>query len=121
MNFIEKYWKFHQTFLYKLLSVVLQSEKWKDLMNRNSQFQNAIQIARHILRNFWRSYSNGTLLSVRSTQLHTRSIWLTQMISDQIFLNYIPHRSSIILNFIAPLSGNASYYINTTALLTLSV
>jgi hypothetical protein len=48
MNFLERFYKIHRSFLYKLFSVEVQTEKGTNIMNWISQFRYAITNALHI-------------------------------------------------------------------------
>jgi hypothetical protein len=77
MNFLDRFSKNDQTYLYKLFNAEKQTEIGTDIMNRLSQFRYAITNALHIYRKiakFLALLQTDTLLSVRLPQLYTTSL-----------------------------------------------
>jgi len=125
MNFIEKYSKFHQTFPYKTLSLVRQSERGMDIMNRNSLFHYRLINELHIYR------SLAKFLTILQERLITvcrikTAKHLDHLVNKNAFRSESPHliyhtKIQSVWISLRLLSGDASYYVNTTALLTLPV
>jgi hypothetical protein len=82
--------------------------------------------AAHLQKTCWNSVltdstADITLLSVRSTQLHTQSICWHEFFEIWKSRFKIPRWNSITLNFNAVWSGYTSYSINTNAFLTIPI
>jgi hypothetical protein len=96
-------------------------------MNRISQFLYAITNALHIYRRpanfltFLQTVEPISHYCVRSTQLHMRSTGWHEFFEVRKTRFQIPRWNSMILNFIAAWSVYTSYYVTSTAFMTLQI
>ena len=125
--FWRDFWKFTKFFLYDFKSRGTDIETGGNYESNCTTFVRHYNCAAPLQKTceisclLTDSGAHTTLLSVRSTQLNTRSIGWHKRFDFRKSRFPIPRWKSIILNLIAKLSGNTSHYITTTAFLAFPI